>query len=399
MTLTIGTHKIPAPPGITGVHEAAALFPLLPEPELAALAADIEANGLRLPIVLHKGLVLDGRNRLLACDRVGQEIRTQEYHEDDCTAFVLSVNVSRRHLTSAQKAALAVAALPLFEAEAKRRMSDGGRGVKVGTPSKSREQAAKATGAARTYVSEAKAISEKAPDVFAAMRAGTVSVPEAKSLAALPQEKRTAALAKIADAPEKSRARAVVKEIALEEKTAFAAQLRAAPVPLPGETHRVIVIDPPWQYDSRAEDVSHRGRNPYPDMDTAAICALPVASLAHEDCILWLWTTNAFMREAYQCLDAWGFTAKTILTWDKEILGLGDWLRNVTEHCILAVRGKPIVQLTNQTTLIREKRGKHSAKPAAFYTMVEALCPGSKLEMFARAERDGWTRWGAEAPK
>ena len=396
--MKIGPYEVSRPIDLRGVHPAANLFPMLGEAEMAALASDIDANGLRLPIIVRGGMVLDGRNRLVACDRVGQPIRTQEYHDDDCTAYVLSVNVQRRHLTPVQRSTIGLAAEPMIAAEIpKGRPKKSGKNS--GVSGEAREIAARAVGVNPHYISDAKAISAKAPDVFQAMQAGTVSMPEAKSLASLPQEKRTAALAKIADAPEKSRARAVVKEIALEEKAAFAAELRAAPVPLPGETHRVIVIDPPWQYDSRAEDVSHRGRNPYPDMDTAAICALPVASLAHEDCILWLWTTNAFMRDAYQCLDAWGFTAKTILTWDKEILGLGDWLRNVTEHCILAVRGKPIVQLTNQTTLIREKRGKHSAKPAAFYTMVEALCPGSKLEMFARAERDGWTRWGAEAPK
>jgi N6-adenosine-specific RNA methylase IME4 len=134
-------------------------------------------------------------------------------------------------------------------------------------------------------------------------------------------------------------------------------------------------------------------------MDVEEICALPVGKLAQKDCVLWLWTTNAFMREAYQCLDAWGFQAKTILTWDKERLGLGDWLRNVTEHCILAVKGKPVVSLTNQTTIIRAPRREHSRKPDEFYALVNALCPGSKLEMFARTNREGWSAWGAETEK
>lgn len=379
-------------------HPAAELFPMMPPDELAALAADIEANGLRLPIVMHKGLVLDGRNRLLACEKAGQEIRTQEYHGEDPSAFVASTNLHRRHLTHAQRVAIAALLEPMIAAELKR-----GRPKKGGNPAtfsgKARDIAAERMQVSPREVQDAKKLLHDARDVFDAMAAGSVTMPEAKALAKLPDEKRAAALAKIAETPEKSRARAVVKEIALEEKQAFADKLRSEPVPMPDERHRVIVIDPPWQYDSRAEDVSHRGRNPYPDMDIDAICALPVVELAHDDCILWLWTTNAFMREAYQCLDAWGFTAKTILTWDKEILGLGDWLRNVTEHCILAVRGKPVVQLTNQTTIIREKRGKHSAKPAAFYSLVEALCPGSKLEMFARQERGGWNRWGAEAPR
>jgi N6-adenosine-specific RNA methylase IME4 len=80
-------------------------------------------------------------------------------------------------------------------------------------------------------------------------------------------------------------------------------------------------------------------------------------------------------------------------------MGVGNWLRNVTEHCVVAVRGKPIVSLTNQTTIIREKRREHSRKPEAFYSLVEALCPGSKLEMFSRTSRAGWNAWGAEKEK
>lgn len=190
--------------------------------------------------------------------------------------------------------------------------------------------------------------------------------------------------------------RGALAAVRLEERKEFAARLRAEPPPLPTARHRVIVVDPPWRYDARVEDETHRGRNGYPDMGVEEICALPVRDLAELDSVLWLWTTNAFMREAYVCLDAWGFTPKTILTWDKQKLGLGDWLRNVTEHSILAVRGKPIVTLTNQTTLISESRREHSRKPEAFYGLVEALCPGSKLEMFSREERAGWNAWGAE---
>lgn len=190
-----------------------------------------------------------------------------------------------------------------------------------------------------------------------------------------------------------------VGEVKLEAKRALAEEIRANPVVTPDGRYQVIAIDPPWKYDSRVEDTTHRGRNQYPDMTTDEVCALPVAKLAQDDCMLWLWTTNAFVRDAYRCLDAWGFKDKTILTWDKVNFGLGDWLRNVTEHCILAVRGRPIVSLTNQTTLISEKRREHSAKPEAFYSLVEALCPGSKLEMFSRTNRPGWTAWGAETGK
>ena len=193
----------------------------------------------------------------------------------------------------------------------------------------------------------------------------------------------------------------LVRQLAKQAvKQETARKIEAEPAPLPTGPFRVIVSDPPWAYEKRAGDASHRVDLPYPSMTTEAICALPVAPLAHDEgCVLWLWTTNAFMRDAYRVLDAWGFHEKTILTWVKDRMGMGDWLRGQTEHCILAVRGKPTVLLTNQTTALHGPLREHSRKPDEFYALVEALCPGSKVEMFCRTPREGWAKWGAETEK
>lgn len=152
---------------------------------------------------------------------------------------------------------------------------------------------------------------------------------------------------------------------------------------------QVIVIDPPWAYENRVDDVSHRARSPYPQMSIAEIIAKspPCA----DDCVIWLWTTNAFMHDALHVLEAWGLEAKTILTWKKSRFGLGDWLRGQTEHCILAVKGHPIVTLSNQSTFLEGDLREHSRKPDSFFKLVEELCHGSKCEMYGREEREGWT--------
>lgn len=141
-----------------------------------------------------------------------------------------------------------------------------------------------------------------------------------------------------------------------------------------------------------------RGVGPYPRMTLDEIIALPVPSIAAPDCILWLWTTNAHMREAFAVLDAWGFEQKTILTWAKDKMGKGWWLRGKTEHCLLAIRGKPIVDLSNQTTLLMGPVRAHSQKPEEFYQLVETLCPAPRYcELFARQQREGWDGHGDEA--
>ena len=154
----------------------------------------------------------------------------------------------------------------------------------------------------------------------------------------------------------------------------------------------IIVIDPPWPYENRVEDVTHRGRSPYPSMTIEEIISKP--PFCEDNCVVWLWTTNAFMHEAYHVLEAWELEPKTILTWKKDKFGVGDWLRGQTEHCIMAIKGKPVVTLTNQSTIIEGKVREHSRKPEEFYKLVESLCLGSKFEMYQREQREGWAGSG-----
>jgi len=178
-----------------------------------------------------------------------------------------------------------------------------------------------------------------------------------------------------------------------------AGQLESKPLPDPEGRFDVIVIDPPWRYESRAGDPSHRASNPYPDLTIEQIQALPIVDHLEENAIVWLWTTNAFMREAYSVADAWGVKVRTILTWAKHKMGTGDWLRGRTEHCLLCTLGHPTVTLTKQTTMIEGALRQHSRKPEEFYALVRSLCPGTRLEWFARESREGFVAHGPEARK
>jgi hypothetical protein len=91
---------------MTTPHPAAAVWPMLDEPDLRRLADDIKANGLRHPIVLDtQGRVLDGRNRLAACRIAGVGPTFETYDGDDPVGYVLSANNERRHLSLPQRAA------------------------------------------------------------------------------------------------------------------------------------------------------------------------------------------------------------------------------------------------------------------------------------------------------
>lgn len=157
--------------------------------------------------------------------------------------------------------------------------------------------------------------------------------------------------------------------------------------------YRTIVADPPWRYANAATKAD--ARKHYSTMSLAEICALPVADLATDSAHLWLWGTNALMEEAHRVVRAWGFRPLTILTWCKPRPGVGHYLRNNTEHCILASRGKPLVPAEKPlSTWYEWTATAHSAKPPAFYDLVEQVSPGPFVDLFCRRPRFGWDTWG-----
>lgn len=160
----------------------------------------------------------------------------------------------------------------------------------------------------------------------------------------------------------------------------------------PNEKYDVIVIDPPWAYGTQYDPSGRRAANPYPEMSLDEIAEIDLPT--SENCILWLWTTHKFMRHSFDLLDKWGFRDVAILTWCKDRMGLGSWLRSQSEFCIMAVKGNPKVNLTNQTTILHAPMREHSRKPDEFYEMVERLCVGYKIDWFSREHREGWAQFG-----
>lgn len=157
---------------------------MLPKKELKKLSDHIKANGLIEAIILHEKQVLDGRNRLVACEMSGTIPYFRNYHGDQSPCeYVLGRNLHRRDLTKSLRATIAVRALPLLKAEAKerQRLSEG-RGQKGSAEvrdlniGKSAQHAAESVGVSTRYVEQAKAIQEKAPEAFEQIANGEKTV-------------------------------------------------------------------------------------------------------------------------------------------------------------------------------------------------------------------------------
>lgn len=152
-------------------HEAAALLPAMSEAEFSALVEDIRENGLREPIVLHEGKILDGRHRMRACEQLGIAPAIKEWDGGGSPeAFVASMNLHRRHLTVGQRAMIAakMATLP------KGRKASNIKDVSV-VPITTTE-AARLMGVSRPQLHEAKVVLARGtPEEIAAVEAGQES--------------------------------------------------------------------------------------------------------------------------------------------------------------------------------------------------------------------------------
>lgn len=171
------------------------------------------------------------------------------------------------------------------------------------------------------------------------------------------------------------------------------------------EKYRTIVADPPWPM-TRFSGTLYAGSTDtapmktvpldYPVMTLGDIAALPVNELAEDDSHLYLWTTQAFLRDSYSILEAWGYRQGAILVWSKPPKGVcGTYVCSV-EFCIFARRGSLAAKRRQIGTCYQWPRSAHSSKPEAFLDMVEQVSPGPYLEMFARRNRLGWDTWGNE---
>ena len=175
------------------------------------------------------------------------------------------------------------------------------------------------------------------------------------------------------------------------------------------ERFSTILADPPWRFMNRTGKMApeHKRLNRYPTMSTDEICALPVSEVAAQRAHLYLWVPNALLPEGLRVMEAWGFTYKTNIVWEKirkdggpDGRGVGFYFRNVTELLLFGIRGKNMRTLQpgrSQVNFIASRKREHSRKPDEQYDIIEACSPGPYLEMFARGKRRKWICWGNEA--
>lgn len=191
---------------------------------------------------------------------------------------------------------------------------------------------------------------------------------------------------------------------------------------------RVILADPPWEYNNRRA-VREDGKKPKGGVGVASryshgvmnhkdISSLPISRISHDDCLLFMWTTWTHIQEAVEVIHSWGFQYSTCaFVWVKTTQKSGDFFTGPgrytfsnSEPCLLARKGgrlwhpntgwRPSQIVMCPHPIDENKKIIHSRKPSVVHEHIEKwLFPhmGSDayaLELFATQRRRGWVTLG-----
>lgn len=178
------------------------------------------------------------------------------------------------------------------------------------------------------------------------------------------------------------------------------------PIALPPGVFRVLYADPPWSYGNSGvindSDGYGRAARHYPSMTIEELCAMDVIEHVASDAVLFLWVTSPLLAECWPVIEAWGFSYKTSMVWDKVAHNYGSYVSVRHELLLICTRGSCLPDHPTpmpDSVVTVDRSAEHSEKPEIFRTIIDRLYDGDetqKLELFARAAVTGWTAYGNE---
>lgn len=370
------------------------LIPPLSREEFTQLEENILKEGIRDDLLTWQGWLIDGHNRFEIASKHGLEYNVQEKEfesEEEVKEWMILNQFGRRNLSNYQRSILALELEQVFREKARANLKSSGemfgKGLQISVnpieQTNTQKELAKVASVSHDTIAKVKVLEQKAtPEVKAQLATGEVSINAAyKDIRK--EEKKIERLERIEEVKKKIEDENLVQ---------------------PNKKYHAIAIDPPWEYKERGgfsssdhDSENLRGGVDYPTMTLEQIKGI---ELPHaDDCVCFLWTTHAFLRDSFDILEAWGYSYKATMVWDKVKMGIGRTVRMQVEFCLIGVRGAPIISGSSERDIITEARREHSRKPEAFYAMVDRMCVGNKLDYFSREGRENWDTYGAEENK
>lgn len=371
------------------------LIPPLTTDEYAGLEKSIIEEGCRDPLVVWGNTIIDGHNRYEICRRhnINFEFIIKRFPSlQDAKEWIINNQLSRRNLTAEQRNYL-------IGKQYQEQKKDVGRPVKfpqnegIGETAKaiatehkiSRATVERAAAFTQAVDTIAGNVGEDARQKILG-RDAKLTAKDVHRVAAMEPEKQREVLDKVFT----GKAKSVVDARRLLRKE----ETKTAP-PLEGK-YRVIYADPPWKYGDERDGSTTGATDHYPTMSIAELCDLPVADIAEDNAVLFLWTTSPLLEDSFKVINAWGFRYKSSFVWDKIKHNMGHYNSVRHEFLLICTRGSctpDVVKLYDSVQAI--ERTEHSKKPEEFRAIIDTLYThGNKIELFARQPAAGWEVWG-----
>lgn len=434
-------------------HRLANLIPMMSDAEMSDQQASLAANGLREPIVLFEGKILDGRHRYTNGRAAGIELRVREFGSlpsdgDDPLKFVIDLNLRRRHLTPGQLA-MVVADIEGYRHGGRRTGNDDRMTradaialVDHAVSPRAVARAAVVRDQGDQALQDAVRGGQVAPSVAAEVAAGlSIDDQRARLAAAADLSKEILRIASELRS-EKNKARRAVK-------VARTVRINAGNGPLDfgGRKFVVAVADPPWRYERPLIGDSDRSiENKYPTMPLVDILAMPVHAHLAEQAVIFLHIPQPMqlcecpadcavpdgMTYPVAIGRAWGdpywrdverrsarlwFVPRAMMIWEKRSpediatdsgpIGMGHYVRTDHECVVIMTRGGlALPEFKPRSVFHVRSRGEleHSEKPAEIYDAIRRMYQdyvdaGLALALFEReTARPGFVCWGNEVP-
>ena len=160
--------------------------------------------------------------------------------------------------------------------------------------------------------------------------------------------------------------------------------------------YHTIYADPPWP-EYGGGKIIRGAQKHYPLMKIEEIIAMKdfIQEISDDNCHLYLWVTNSFIKDGFRVMEEWGFKYKTKITWMKNSIGIGQYFRGMTEDCLFGVKGKLPYKIIDgkrqqgRTGFLAPKQ-KHSQKPEEMRQMIEKVSYPPYIELFARKKYEAW---------
>lgn len=371
------------------------LIPPLTTEEYSRLEESLKLEGCRDALVFWGNILIDGHNRLKICQT--NNILYEKYYvkfddENQAKIWIINNQLARRNLTKEWRMYLIGQ-----EYEFTKQPVGVYDHTKIGQNaiSSTAEKIAEkhdidprtVTRAADYYQSVKKIPEETKKKILTREIKSTAK--EVKQLADFKPEIQQQIIEKIPELKEPK------LSVAISKVREDIKQKIIANMELPTGQFDVIYADPPWDYSSTIQKYANV-KHHYPTMVLEKIKILKIP--AYDDCVLFLWVTGPKIYEGLDVLESWGFIYKGMIIWDKEIIGMGSWIRWQHEILLIGIKGDvPTPKPENRfSSMIRERRDKHSKKPTIIYEMIEKMFPDRRyVELFARKKHsEKWEAWG-----